>query len=159
MLTPLSDSFESLDIDALLAKTSEAMSKADPKKQLLFISKLLESHTASFHVPTDFLDLSLKAMMKLNQAGRSNVVYNNIMVKAIGTNRSNSDDSLLPLTRMPMGLIEHCVNFFSSSQLQQVIIYYIYQVSFLFITLYWQLHCPDDYREWLVSMFSLFGTI
>ena len=156
MLTPLSDSFESLDIDALLAKTSEAMSKADPKKQLLFISKLLESHTASFHsvlVPTDFLDLSLKAMMKLNQAGRSNVVYN--MVKAIGTNRSNSDDSLLPLTRMPMGLIEHCVNFFSSSQLQQVI---IYQVSFLFITLYWQLHCPDDYREWLVSMFSLFGT-
>ena len=94
--------------------------------------------------------------MKLNQAGRSNVVYN--MVKAIGTNRSNSDDSLLPLTRMPMGLIEHCVNFFSSSQLQQVFIYYIYQVSFLFITLYWQLHCPDDYREWLVSMFSLFGT-
>ena len=21
-----------------------------------------------------------------------------------------------------------------------------------------QIHCPDDYRQWLVSMFSLFGT-
>ena len=74
----MSDSFESLDIDALLAKTSEALSKADPKEQLLFISKLLESHAASYHsvlVPTDFLDLSLKAMMELNQAGRSSVQY------------------------------------------------------------------------------------
>lgn len=24
--------------------------------------------------------------------------------------------------------------------------------------LYLQINCPDDYRQWLVSMFSLFGT-
>lgn len=48
------------------------------------------------------------------------MLYN--LVKCIGTKRPGTEDSFLPVTRMPMGLLEHCVNFFSSSNLQQVII-------------------------------------
>ena len=48
------------------------------------------------------------AVEHLKSCGRSNVLYN--MAKAIGTMREDQGDSLLPAKRMPMGLIEHCVN-------------------------------------------------
>lgn len=76
---------------------------------------------AGIIVPSDFLELSLAAMVRLKEAGRTNIVYN--MVKAIGTQRPNSEQSLLPVTKMPMGLLEYCVNFFSSTHLQQVASY------------------------------------
>ncbi len=114
---PLSDSFKSVDVDKLVTKASEALYGADPKDQLCFISKLFEIHAAALYgvvVPSDFLELSLKAMKELRAVGRSNVLYG--LAKVIGTKRPDSDESLLPLSRMPMGLLEHCVNFFSSTQ-------------------------------------------
>ena len=69
-------------------------------------------------VPSDFLKLSLNAMSRLQEAGRTNMVYN--MSKAIGTLRPDSEESRLPISRMPMGLLEYCVNFYSSNCLQQV---------------------------------------
>ncbi len=57
-----------------------------------------------------------------------------------------------------MGLLEHCVNFFSSSTVQRVINLYLVQVTVPNSTLFMYFQCPDDYRQWLVSMFSLFGT-
>ena len=55
---------------------------------------------------------------KPDSCGRSNVLYN--LAKALGTMRDDQTDSLLPVKRMPMGLIEHCVNFFCCSHSEQV---------------------------------------
>ena len=64
-------------------------------------------------VPSDYLSLSIKAMRNLKAAGRLNVVYG--LAKALGTKRDDQSDTLLPCKRMPMGLIEFCVQFFTSS--------------------------------------------
>ena len=53
--------------------------------------------------------------MKLLQSqGKTNLVYRFAYV--IATARPESDESLLPLNRMPFGLIEYQIDFFSSTK-------------------------------------------
>ena len=88
-------------------------------RQLTTISDLYKSYVtsnSSVTLPDDFLKLALSAMEHLESCGRSNVLYN--LAKALGTTREDGTDSLLPAKRMPMGLIEHCVNFFCSTKHQ-----------------------------------------
>ena len=54
----------------------------------------------------------------LKKCGRSNVI--NSLVKSLGTTRQDQSDSLLPAKRMPMSCIELCVNFFSTTSINQV---------------------------------------
>ncbi|XP_065905627.1 uncharacterized protein [Dysidea avara] len=53
--------------------------------------------------------------------------------------RADESDSLLPAKHMPMGLIEHTINFFNAEHVNE-------------------LKCPPDYRLWLETMYNLFGT-
>ena len=69
-------------------------------------------------IPSDFLQLCLHGMAHLKQCNRTNVIY--LLAKALGTMRSDLSDSLLPAKRMPMGLIEYNVQFFTSSSAKQV---------------------------------------
>ena len=50
--------------------------------------------------------------------GRSNVVYG--LAKAIGTERADKSNSRLPAKRMPMGLLEHIVNFYNADSYTKV---------------------------------------
>lgn len=81
-------------------------------------STYLRKHTDVPKVPCDFLGLVVHGMKHLHIKGRSNVLY--YLAKAIGTMRSDGSDSLLPATRMPMGLIEYSVKFYTASSIQQV---------------------------------------
>ena len=47
-----------------------------------------------------------------------NVVYD--LAKVIGTMRPDKTDSLMPAKRMPMGLVEYLVQFFSAKTLTKV---------------------------------------
>ena len=90
-------------------------------QDLKVISSLYKSYCtscSSVTPPDDFLKFALLAMEHLKSCGRSNVLYN--LAKALGTMRDDQTDSLLPVKRMPMGLIEHCVNFFCCSHSEQV---------------------------------------
>ena len=114
---------DGINFDVLLADTFGKLAIADTTDQLCFISRLFQKYAKSRRgmiIPNDFLELSLSVMEHLNVAGRTNVVYN--LVKCIGIKRPGEEESRLPLQRMPMGLLEYCVNFFSSSNLQQVIL-------------------------------------
>ena len=51
-----------------------------------------------------------------------------VLVKCLGTMRPDGSDSLLPAKHMPFGLIQHCVNFFSSASQSTVFL----NVIFLF---------------------------
>lgn len=108
-------------IDSVISSTEESLSQLEPEQQLQVISKLFQEYAlvnSSIVVPSDFLALSVKAMYQLKEARRTNVIYN--MTKAIGTKRTGSNESRLPVTRMPMGLLEYCANFYSASSLQKV---------------------------------------
>ena len=100
-------------------------SEISKNQQLRGISEALKSYCVSFSnvvLPDDLLCLMLSAMEHLKSCGRSNVVYK--LIRVLGSLRDDRSDSLLPARRMPMGLIEHCVNFFNSSSIREVYIQY-----------------------------------
>ena len=77
--------------------------------------------TYDLDVPADFLLLAASGMQNIRNAGRSNVIY--LLSKAVGKMRIDDSDTLLPLKRMPMGLIEYVISFFTVSSVQKVCIY------------------------------------
>ena len=92
-----------------------------PEQALHVMCKVLKVYCTATGQPIpadDFIKLSLSAMTHLQSCGRSNVVYG--LVKCLGTMRSDGSDSLLPAKRMPLGLIEHCVDFFKTPSLHMV---------------------------------------
>ena len=68
---------------------------------------------SAFHVPHGYISHSLAAMQRLQQAGRSNILA--LLAKAFGTTRSDGVESLMPVHRMPVGLIEYAALFFTSN--------------------------------------------
>ena len=81
-------------------------------------SAIVESNFHVRNIPVDFLRLAAEGMQNLHTAGRSNTIY--LLTKALGTKRADESDTLLPLKRMPMGLIEYTAAFFTASSVQKV---------------------------------------
>lgn len=94
-----------------------------PDEQRSMLSELFSlymSQTSSARVPpADFIELAVKGMECTHRADRSNVIY--LLSKALGTTLPDGSDSLLPVSRMPMGLLEYIVNFFTASSTNHVI--------------------------------------
>ena len=94
-------------------------------QQLSFLSEAfcdyLKQNTHVQDVSHDFLQLVVEGMEQLHVADRTNVIY--LLAKALGTLRPDSSESLLPTRRMPMGMLEYIVNFFTASSVQQVCLY------------------------------------
>ena len=81
-------------------------------------SELVNATSNVPDIPLDFLSLAAAGMKNLHVVERSNVIY--LLVKAVGTRRADDADTLLPVRRMPMGLIEYVAAFFTSTSVQQV---------------------------------------
>ena len=81
-------------------------------------SGVLTTYFGVSPVADDFLFLVAHGIQHLHQQKRSNVIYS--LAKAVGTMRPDGSDSLLPVKRMPMGLIEYAVMFFTASSIQKV---------------------------------------
>ena len=60
----------------------------------------------------------VKAMVNLEAKAKVNVVYE--LAKGLGTLRPNSMESLFPDSRMPFGLLQYTVSFFTSSSVNKV---------------------------------------
>ena len=69
-------------------------------------------------IPDDFVYLCLKAMERLSQVGRNNVVYG--LVQGLGTMREDNSDSQFPMLRMLMGLLEYMISFYSANTINKV---------------------------------------
>lgn len=86
------------------------------------IGKLLQSivlrQKLNIFIPEDFLSKSVTAMCNLSQCGRYNIIYG--ISKGIGTFRPDGSDTLIPIRKMPMGLLEYLTKFFISSHISQV---------------------------------------
>ena len=100
---------------------AEWLKNLEEHKKLEEISKLFQSYVLvnySVTVPSDFLELSARAMAQLKLHNRSNVLYK--LAKSMGTLRRDRSDSCFPMKRMPMGMIEYIADFFVSDEMQQV---------------------------------------
>lgn len=113
-----SDPHAASRIDAHSIKS--AVSQYDEFTQLEIISEMFSAyaHSQGVSVSNDFLRLFLQASNHLKNCNRINVVYG--LAKVIGTLRLDKTDSLLPARRMPMGLVEYLVQFFSADNLTKV---------------------------------------
>jgi len=110
-------------------------SQLQPECQLAALSELFTSYMNQFSlaVPNDFLSNAANAMVRLTDAGRTNVLYN--LAKGIGTLRLDGSDSCFPTNRMPMGLVEYIAQFFAVDNLQQVnyLVFFFYVVKFILL--------------------------
>ena len=68
--------------------------------------------------PGDFATVSVKAMTVLQENGKNNLLYK--FGYCIATTRPGSEEPLFPMNRMPFGLVEYQVEFFSSTDIAQV---------------------------------------
>ena len=100
------------------------------------MSYLKQHHAHMLLLPSDFLKLVVSAFNHLHQSRRGNVVY--LLAKALGTTRPDGSDSLLPTSRIPMGLLEYIVTFFTASSVQKAsdnIIHFIINIDILLSTI------------------------
>jgi hypothetical protein len=106
--TPISTLFKSL--------------KKLENEDLLEISDLIFGELLrrkSVDIPgSDFIKLSVSAMENLQEKKKSNVVYK--LAKIVGVKRSDSDECLLPLSRMPWGLLQYQIDFFACKHINEV---------------------------------------
>ena len=109
------------ELDAA-AVCQEALAPLEADDQLDILSdkfsRFLKQRFQTKVPPGDFLKLVVQGMERLHASGRTNVIY--LLAKALGTTRPDGSDSLLPTSRMPMGLVEYIVNFFTASSVQKV---------------------------------------
>jgi len=69
-------------------------------------------------VPSSFVEDSIACMERCHHFGRAHVLA--MLAKARGTLRDVGSESLMPVSRMPFGLIEYAASFFSSKSMYQV---------------------------------------
>ena len=99
------------DLSVVLKVCQQTLDSLQPNQQLQILSQLF-SLISQMSVPSDFLELANHGMHHLKEHGRSNLIYQ--LARCVGTMRADGSDSLLPVKRMPTGLIEYAVNFFNA---------------------------------------------
>ena len=88
--------------------------------QLKFLGELFSGYCTrnhGFHIPADYLELSIRGMLHLEKGGRSNILYG--LASGLGSVREDGS-SRFPVDRMPMGLLQYMVDFFNCHSIQQV---------------------------------------
>ena len=65
----------------------------------------------------NFQHLSLKSMKTLQDLGKTNTIYN--LSKVVGEPRPGGSGTLIPLKRMPFGMVQYIIDFFASTNVMQ----------------------------------------
>ena len=108
---------KSSDPLVVIGKCKENLRSLKQTEQLEALSQLF-SDFGQVVIPPDFLELTRNAVCNLKEEGRANLVYK--LARCLGTKREDGSDTLLPVKRMPTGLIEYIVSFFNAENLQKV---------------------------------------
>lgn len=97
----------------------ELLDQVPSNHQLELLSTLYNNYASkeysNLSVPSDFLDLSLKAMSRLASNKKNNILFG--LARGFGTTREDGLDSLIPISRMPFGLLEYVIEFSKVSPL------------------------------------------
>lgn len=96
---------------------TRALASLQPEQQLDILTQLF-INASELPVEVDFLQLACRAMQNFKRHERSNLIYQ--LSRCAGTTLADGSDSLLPLKRMPTGLIEYVLQFFNAENVTQV---------------------------------------
>ena len=74
--------------------------------------------------PADFVPLSLEGMKKLEDLGKANLIYK--FSQSLAKDREGTKMPLLPVDRMPFGLIDYVIQFYTCTDARQasIVIYF-----------------------------------
>ena len=70
--------------------------------------------------PRTFVSLSLNSMKRLEDNGKPNLAFK--FCQGVALDRPDKSGPLIPIHRMPFGLIQYCIEFFTCTNVMQVII-------------------------------------
>lgn len=105
-------------------KIKEWLKQVPSHAQIELVSNMYNTYASTSYpglsVPSDFLGLSLRAMSQLQDSSKSNILHG--LARGVGTLREDGSDSLIPIGRMPFGLLEYVIDFFQSSKVIIVLI-------------------------------------
>ena len=148
------------DFQDIVEAFVQSIADVGTEQQVDILSQLFShfaQQSSNLFVPNDFLALAYKAMCELRASGRSNVVYS-----LSSTKRPGGSDTLLPTKECLWGSVAIFLLLpdWNRYYWQYTIIHaHIHTLTHththILIT---QVKCLDDYRTWLSSMFSMFGT-
>lgn len=68
--------------------------------------------------PRTFVQLSLDAMKRLEGNSKANLVFK--LCQGLALDRPDKSGPLIPIHRMPFGLMQHCIEFFTCTNVMQV---------------------------------------
>ena len=88
--------------------------------QIQLLSELFSGYCIRNHAPktmVSHLELSIQRMLQLEKVGRSNVLYG--LASGLGSFREDGSPRF-PVDRMPMGLLQHMVDFLNCQSVQEV---------------------------------------
>ena len=68
--------------------------------------------------PRSFIQLSLEAMKRLEDNNKVNLVFK--FCQGLAQDRPDKSGPLIPIHRMPFGLLQHCIEFFTCTSVMQV---------------------------------------
>ena len=101
------------------SKLKHLLASLPHSDQVTAVGELVQTLAPSgVKIPLEFIAHSLTCMKNLQLAGRSNILSG--LAKAIGTMRPDGSDTLMPVSHMPVGLIEYAISFFTSDSMYQV---------------------------------------
>ena len=78
-----------------------------------------------------FVHLSLEAMRRLEVHEKPNLVLK--FCQCLANDRPDKSGPLMPMHRMPFGLVQYCIEFFTCTNVMQVIILFSLEVIFCLI--------------------------
>ena len=108
--------------------------KQTEKEQFIILNRLfLDIATVNgiSSNPSDFISLAPTAMSILQRSGKSNLLYK--FAYCLATQRPDGNWPLWNIARMPFGLVEYQIEFFSCTNVMQVLII-LYQLILIMVT-------------------------
>ena len=70
--------------------------------------------------PGDFVTLAVNAMSNLQDNRKPNILYK--FAYSLGNKKPGTEETLFPMSRMPFGMVQYQIEFFSCTHLSQVLI-------------------------------------
>ncbi|XP_063431644.1 uncharacterized protein LOC134714336 [Mytilus trossulus] len=115
-----SDTITACQRNEMVLKNFVKVSSSDKLCLLDTLFKTVCAENGIKQPPEKFPSLSLKSMDILQKKEKPNVLLD--FAKCLGTTRPESDSPLMPVDRMPFGLIQYQLQFFSNSNTKKVFI-------------------------------------
>ncbi len=114
-------------IEAVMQKMD--LNDAEEVANMAFYQLALKKDISSY--PSNFAEIASNAMVILQEHNKPNIVYN--LAKCLGTYRPGTTATIMPINRMPFGLLEYQIQFFSCTNTSQVAVAQFVLLFSLFI--------------------------